>query len=284
MHAGKNEYLCKYSGVKSLNEIVILAVFSMNQEIRDILQEIYINHKLQETNLDYSVMDRYKTDLDRLSKLSGRCFFIVDLNKFEYVFTSENFKNIFGYIPTSDSDTTVDEKLLDSKIHPDDFFEYKRTMLKVGMFILQQPKEEQADYKHIFEFRIQNLQKQYIRVSWERQALETDKLGNLWLMLGAIHVLSNQNDVIGIKSFFINQRTGEHIPFDFPSESHFELTPREKEILGLIQQGLLSKEIAERLFISVNTVNIHRQNILQKMQVSNSIEAVDIGRKAGILK
>lgn len=51
-----------------------------------------------------------------------------------------------------------------------------------------------------------------------------------------------------------------------------------------MKQGLLSKEIADRLSISINTVNIHRQNILQKMQVNNSLEAVGKGRKSGILK
>lgn len=256
----------------------------MNQEIRKILQEIYTDHKLRETDLDYNIIDVYKADLERLSKLSGRCFFIVDLYRFEYIFTSENFKSIFGYIPVDKQETSVAEELLDSKIHPDDFFEYKRNLLKVGEFLLQKPKEERMDYKHVFELRIQNIQKQYVRVSWERQALETDKSGNLWLMLGAMHVLSDQDDEKEIRSFFINQKTGERISFDFPNEPQFELTTRENEILGLIQRGLLSKEIADKLSISVNTVNIHRQNILQKMQVSNSMEAVGRGRKSGILK
>lgn len=256
----------------------------MNQDIKEILQEIYINHKLQDADLDYRVLDSYKTDLEKLSQISGRCFFIVDLHTFEYIYTSSNFKNILGYTPTSESDCATNLSFLDSKIHPDDFFEYKKIMLKVGDFLLQQPKEERTNYRHVFELKIQNIQKQYIRVSWERQALETDKLGNLWLMLGTIHVLSNQTENKGINSFFLNLKTGEQISFNFPNEPQFELTVREKEILALIQQGLLSKEIAEKLFISVNTVNIHRQNILHKMQVGNSIEAIELGRKHAIIK
>ena len=256
----------------------------MNQEIKDILQEIYIDHKLQDVNLDYLVIDKYKSDLERLSKLSDRCFFIVDLHTFEYVYTSANFKNIFGFTPADKSDGVSNGNLLDSKIHPDDFLDYKKTMLKVGAFLLQQTKEERPNFRHVFELRIQNMQNQYLRVSWERQALETDISGNLWLMLGTIHVLSNQSNATNFNSFFINLKTGEQIPFSFPNEPHFELTPREKDILILIQQGLLSKEIADKLFISVNTVNIHRQNILQKMQVGHSIEALELGRKHGILR
>jgi DNA-binding CsgD family transcriptional regulator len=256
----------------------------MNQEIRKILQDIYKEHRLLETDLDYTIIDAYKSDFDRLSQLSNRCFFIVDLHTFKYIYTSENFKDIFGYMPIGKDDASLDNELLDSKIHPDDFFEYKRNLLKVGEFLMQKPKEERPDYKHIFELRIQNVQGQYVRVSWERNALETDKSGNLWLMLGVIHVLSDQNEATKLKSFFINTKTGERIPFDLLQEPQFELSVREKEILELIQQGLRSKEIADKLFISVNTVNIHRQNILQKMHVNNSLEAVERGRKSGILK
>jgi DNA-binding NarL/FixJ family response regulator len=40
----------------------------------------------------------------------------------------------------------------------------------------------------------------------------------------------------------------------------------------------MSKEIASRLFISINTVNRHRQNILMKLQASNSVEACRVAK------
>ncbi|KAB3868777.1 response regulator transcription factor, partial [Phocaeicola vulgatus] len=60
----------------------------------------------------------------------------------------------------------------------------------------------------------------------------------------------------------------------FFSEEHRNiLSEREKELLRCITKGLSSKEIAAALYISVNTVNRHRQNILEKLSVGNSIEA-----------
>lgn len=56
------------------------------------------------------------------------------------------------------------------------------------------------------------------------------------------------------------------------------LTPREKQILTLIDKGLMSKEISGRLSISINTVSRHRQEILGKLQVKNSIEACRIAK------
>ena len=55
------------------------------------------------------------------------------------------------------------------------------------------------------------------------------------------------------------------------------------EVLCLIQKGLLSKEIADRLCISIHTVNIHRQNLLRKLGVQNSIEAIRLGQEIGLL-
>lgn len=51
------------------------------------------------------------------------------------------------------------------------------------------------------------------------------------------------------------------------------LSGRERQVLSLIDSGKRSKEIAELLHISVHTVSRHRQEILAKLQVKNSIEA-----------
>lgn len=52
------------------------------------------------------------------------------------------------------------------------------------------------------------------------------------------------------------------------------LSAREKEILRLIMDGKPSKQIADLLNISIHTVNRHRQNILEKLSVGNSVEAI----------
>lgn len=52
------------------------------------------------------------------------------------------------------------------------------------------------------------------------------------------------------------------------------LTKREMEILKLICDGLSSKDISEKLFISINTVETHRKRILLKLNVKNSVGVV----------
>lgn len=52
-----------------------------------------------------------------------------------------------------------------------------------------------------------------------------------------------------------------------------ELTGREKEVLQLVARGATSKEVAQRLAISVNTVNYHMKHILEKLHASSRAEA-----------
>ena len=61
------------------------------------------------------------------------------------------------------------------------------------------------------------------------------------------------------------------------------LSDRERQVLRLIDKGLMSKNIAERLSISINTVSRHRQEILSKLQVKNSIEACRIAKDLGLI-
>jgi DNA-binding NarL/FixJ family response regulator len=68
-----------------------------------------------------------------------------------------------------------------------------------------------------------------------------------------------------------------------PPESAFpELTTREREVLHLIAQGLSNKEIAERLFLSPNTVRNHITNTFDKLQVVDRAQAIVKARTAGL--
>lgn len=77
----------------------------------------------------------------------------------------------------------------------------------------------------------------------------------------------------------VNSVTGEVIEDDKLNYRNI-LSKREMEILRLVGEGHTSKEIADLLSISINTVSRHRQNILEKLNVKNSITAFN----SGILK
>jgi len=63
-----------------------------------------------------------------------------------------------------------------------------------------------------------------------------------------------------------------------------EFTEREKEIILACRDGLLAKEIAHKLGISINTVNTHKQRIFQKLGINNTMEMVQYALKNGIIR
>jgi LuxR family maltose regulon positive regulatory protein len=61
------------------------------------------------------------------------------------------------------------------------------------------------------------------------------------------------------------------------------LTPREIDVLRLLAEGLANKDIAARLYLSINTVRIHSSNLYAKLEVANRTQAVARARALGYL-
>jgi DNA-binding CsgD family transcriptional regulator len=111
-----------------------------------------------------------------------------------------------------------------------------------------------------------------------------DKKSNVWLALSILDLSPNQNIEENLKAEILNFKTGEFVRLlQTKVNKDMSLTKRQIEILNHIKEGKLSKEISDKLFISVHTVNTHRQKILEKLSVNNSIEAIQIAQKLGLI-
>lgn len=60
------------------------------------------------------------------------------------------------------------------------------------------------------------------------------------------------------------------------------LTSREIEIIKLIENGFTSKQIADKLFLSPKTINIHRHKIFKKLGVKNASSLIAVAKKLGL--
>jgi two-component system, NarL family, response regulator LiaR len=75
----------------------------------------------------------------------------------------------------------------------------------------------------------------------------------------------------------------ESVEGEEKGSSESELTPRELEVLELLAQGLSNNEIAERLFVSGQTVKTHVRHIMEKMSVSDRTQAAVRAIKRGLV-
>lgn len=73
----------------------------------------------------------------------------------------------------------------------------------------------------------------------------------------------------------------ESVPDDANGQMRMaDLTPRERQVLGLLTEGATSARIAERLGISPNTARTHIQNVRTKLGVNSSIEAAAVAMRS----
>ena len=80
-------------------------------------------------------------------------------------------------------------------------------------------------------------------------------------------------------------RTGSVLPFTPPAlrELEQEPTAREIEVLQLVADGLVNREIGQRLFLSEETVKSHVRHLLAKLQARSRAHAVAVGYRRGLI-
>ncbi len=226
--------------------------------------------------------EQYKPYIDILSQVSNGCVFVVEFNK-ELKYISSNFATFFGYDLQKVNTPEFEYNFLETRIHPDDYETFQVIQKRLIDKWYEQPLEKRLDYRHVYELRVLNSENKYVRVIYQGQVLDMDDECNPKLVLGIVDLSPNQLLNEPLKFRMVDSQKGEIVPFDVGRIQSINLTKREIEILKMVNSGMISKEISDKLSISIHTVNGHRQNILSKMNADNILEAINYARKMGLL-
>jgi DNA-binding CsgD family transcriptional regulator len=249
--------------------------------IQEIFFKFLLQLKFNEKALDYSVVKRHSAVLQTLSEIGNSGTAIFDLCKREIIFYSSNFGGLLGYSPSDYKD--IGQQFFANKIHAEDLVTCSTNGVSALKIFNNFSNDEKFNHKLTSEYRMLNAQNKYVRLVEQYQVLELDTNGQIWLMLTIVDVSPNQEEFEGAKSQLLNFKTGNIIRLEASPKPQVELTKRETEILKLVREGLLSKEISDKLFISIHTVNTHRQRFLEKLGAANSFEAIHFASKFGLL-
>jgi DNA-binding CsgD family transcriptional regulator len=258
-----------------------LQLMSEQNSIEEIFYKFLLQYKFEEKDLDYSVMDNHTIALQALSDICNSGISVFDICKRQVLFYSSNFGKLLGY-SQSDYETTGQQFFAD-KIHPEDKLKLSIKGVSLLKIFDAFSSEEKLNHKIIHEYRMLDAQNKYKRLVEQYQMIELDKKGQLWLMMSVVDISPNQEEYDGVKSQLLNFKTGQIIPFDIAPKVQIELTKREMEVLKLVKEGYLSKEISSKLAITLHTVNTHRQRFLAKLGANNSLEALSFASKFGLL-
>ena len=157
-------------------------------------------------------------------------------------------------------------------IHPEDLRHKYLWELRFFHFTQQQPKNKRRDYYLMHKLRMRDNTGNYRPVAHRLFYIPVSN--SLWLALCLYNPLLFETPS---QCMIINSVTGQMTELNTQHNTKI-LSPREKQVLKLIDKGLTSKRIADMLSISIHTVSRHRQEILGKLQVKNSIEACRIAK------
>lgn len=164
-----------------------------------------------------------------------------------------------------------------SRIHPDDLLEKHILELRFFYFLKNKSAEERNHYYSSSLLRMRDANDRYLSIRHRMFYIHSDPNGNIRLALCLYNFPEDIFRSTVAHGLIVNSATGHVFQPDTPQSNQL-LSKREKEIVGLIAQGKISKEIADELSISIHTVNRHRQNILEKLGVKNSIEACRLAK------
>jgi DNA-binding CsgD family transcriptional regulator len=244
---------------------------------------IYLVQKFEVDDADYLEFEKKVYFLERLSEVENSSVSVLDLYQKKYIFMRSRYLDPFDD-PLIDHDPH-DPFYYGQFIHPDDQFIVMDSYIKTFEFFLNLPEEERKDYKMILNFRQRDKYGKYLNIILQLVVLELDKKGNIWLILILDDLLPDKISFEGVNRRLIHIKTGKICLFKDELEPNKKtiLSTREVEVLGLVSKGFASKEIADKLFLSINTVNNHRQNILEKVKAVNTTEAVTYARNLGLL-
>jgi len=200
-------------------------------------------------------------------------YYIFNIRNYQIEFISKEVEVVLGY---PQSEVTV--QFLMDRMHPDDRPWFLNFENKAIEFLIQLPVEKLMKYKRRYDFRLKKNSGEYIRILHQTMVIEHDENGGLLRILG-LHTDITHLKPEGKPVFSIIGMDGEPSYINIDVEKVFAvsneiLTPREKQVLTLMIEGKLSKQIANTLNISKETVDRHRKNMLNKTSLNNTGELI----------
>jgi len=173
-------------------------------------------------------------------------------------------------------------------IHPDDLARLPKVLKDHFNIFFSFPEDERMGYKYCEEFRFKGKDGRYKWLLHEVTFLKVDAGGKPLLSLSNIVDITHmkQDDTlnlyVGRYEDGINYKV--KIAKKYPLfRDKLKLSRKETEILKMISDGLVSKQIADKLNISFHTVNTHRRNMLKKTHSVTSSELVSYAQEFGII-
>jgi len=261
--------------------------------LRQELESVYAAQNLSYEALDGNVVRQVCSLVNNAAAVESDCRVITDVAADKCYIYGGELVSMLGLkaVQSTRADAPIYLKEVDTSdedeiyrlIHPADLVDKRMLEYEFFKYVDTLTVPFKLHYRATCRIRIHDREGRYVYVDNSTRVVRLSPRGKMWLIMCTYALSPFQEFTEDIYPRIVNTVLGEVKLLSFVKRRSSILTAREKEILSLIRNGKPSKQIADKLGISVHTVNRHRQNILEKLCVGNSVEAVKAATEMRLL-
>ncbi len=255
--------------------------FTFEKHLREICEE---TNKVDTENIN-SLITHTKRLTNSISHISP-LFYVIDYTRSNYLLMTENIRDIGGESPEAFLEGGL-EKLIEV-YQKDDFKVYNEQVFKNNRDFLQSvPMDEHHNYIFSYNFRAKHKKGHFVTLYQRGFYITSQDTGLPLFSIGTIQDISlfKKDKIINHSIEKISNQGVDLLQqkFYLPDEEAKLVSPQELRVLQYIAEGRSSKQIADLLFISENTVITHRKSLLRKTNTQNMAELVAYAIKKNII-
>ncbi len=208
--------------------------------------------------------------------MQGNVLAILDIKTMQYTMILGDVEKVCGWSKEYLYNVGVEGYV--NKFLPNDLLGLGEISKLINTYLSTLTPEETKKFMSIYDYQMYGEDGRVRRVCQEGLPLKTDSEGHI------VYLMAYASDITHFKRagkqhlYLSGGENSRLIEIDNETNCYKELvvlSKREQEIAKLLGKGLVSEQIAEQLFISVNTVNTHRQNMLRKLGLVVTTELVN---------
>ncbi|MEO7534322.1 MAG: LuxR C-terminal-related transcriptional regulator [Ferruginibacter sp.] len=218
------------------------------------------------------------------------CIHVIDYTQRRHVGLSGPVKNMIGYDPRDVINDGLDFVI--DIFQKDDFKIYNEIIFsQIVGFFKKMAHDEHAAYIFSFTYRMKKADGKWMHL-YQQGSYITDPKTSLPLF-----AIGMSTDISPLKKdtcmiFSIDKKATDEGVFNYkniltnyyyPDPEESRLSRREREIVAWLSEGLSSKQIAQKLFLSESTIVNHRKNMLKKANVKNVAELILYAVNRGVI-
>lgn len=223
------------------------------------------------------VIDKFK--LYNIEAVDDKlCYFVFDFTTLSNIYVSDNFEKITGY-PKEEG--LKGFAFIQKLVHPEDAEKSMHFSKKAHELVMQAPPKKRINARLRMNYRFMHPKNGYISILHQATFSEFTENGIPLISCGYMLDLTGflpSNQQTGLLEF----NDGETAMLE-NNENVIRFTKREKEIITLAKGGNASKNIADQLGVSINTVHNIRARLLQKSKAKNIAELIAIATNKGLV-